>query len=178
MPTLKNPRWEQYAQILASPHPPQKIVAFAQAGFKPSPAHATRVSQHPLVAARIAELQAKAANLAAMQAARSEAAAVCKIAVSRETLMVDSAAAFKVAEANGNAQGMVAAIRLMAELAQISLKAPDDKQPTQHLHLHEAASLIDRPPTETLEQWIERKRLEAEDRATTRRLKVVKDVAS
>lgn len=80
-------------------------------------------------------------------------------------------AALKLAESECNAAAMCTAVRLLAELAQISLKAPEDKQaPAQHLHLHEG--MIDRPPSETLEQWIDRKRQEADARAT-KRLKVV-----
>jgi hypothetical protein len=80
--------------------------------------------------------------------------------------------AFKVAEREANAQGMCQAIRLMAELAQISLRCPEDRaQPSQHLHLH-GKSLVDRPPEESMQQWLERKRLEAEQR-TNKRLGVV-----
>lgn len=173
MPILKNPRWEQFCLILANPHPPSNAAAFRAAGFKGDSAHANRLIRNPLVAARLAELKARADKIQAAQSARAEANAIAAISVSRQSLMRDTAAALKVAENAGNATAMIAALRFMAELAQISLKAPDDvKQPTQHLHLHEAASLIDRPPTETLEQWIERKRLEADARATAK-LKLV-----
>lgn len=171
MPILKNGRWEHFAQILAGPHPPHNLEAYRTAGFRGDASHAWRLAQNPQVAGRITELKAKAGQIAAIQLAKAEANAVAAIQVTRQSLMVETETALRLAANSANVQGMVAAIRLMAELAQISLKAPEDKQTSQHVHLHEA-SLIDRPPTETLEQWIERKRLEADARATAK-LKLV-----
>lgn len=176
MPPLKKERWERFAQLLAQAHPPSRIAAYQAVGFKPDPGHASRLADNPLVAARIAELQALAGKLAASAQAKAEARAVAKIEITRQSLIEESVAALKLAESAENPQGMVQAIRLLAELAHISLKAPEDKpQPQRHLHLHEG--MIDRPPNETLDQWIERKRIEADNR-TTKRLKVVSNDTS
>jgi hypothetical protein len=64
---------------------------------------------------------------------------------------------------------MISAVRLLAELGQISLKAPEDRpQPSQHVHLHEA--LVDAPPRETLQQWTQRKQRELSERSATKQL--------
>jgi hypothetical protein len=165
MPPLKNPRWEQFALLLAGPHPPSKLSAYETVGFKPNASHATRLSHHDEVAARIAELRDRAGKLLASRMARAEARAITDIAVSRESLLRDAAAALKLAEREANAQAMCQAIRLMAELAQISLKAPEDKpKAAQHVHLHGEA-LVDAPPRETIDQWVARKQRELSERS-------------
>lgn len=163
MPPLHNQRWERFAQALAAPSPPPLGKAYTDAGFKDdgSRAHASRLLRHPAVSKRIDELRAAAARILAVQAARADANAVTNINISRQSLLTDSATAFKLAEQQGNAQAMIQALRFMAELAHISLKSPEDKpQAQQHLHI----SLIDRPPNETLQQWTERKQQELQQR--------------
>src|SRR5262249_10164318 len=95
--------------------------------------------------------------------------------VSREVLIEEAQHALRIAEDAQNAAAMVGAIRLMAELAQISLRCPEDRaQPSQHVHLHGDASLVDRPPPETMQEWIERKNRELSERsAKARSLKLV-----
>jgi phage terminase small subunit len=56
MPTLRNPKWEKFAQLVASGLTAQ--AAFTQAGY-PSPQNAPRLRNNPLVAKRIEELQAR-----------------------------------------------------------------------------------------------------------------------
>jgi hypothetical protein len=68
---------------------------------------------------------------------------------------------------------MISAVRLLAELGQVSLKAPEDRQqPSQHVHLH-GETLVDLPPRETLEQWVARKERELGERSAHGRLKLV-----
>lgn len=173
MPPLKNPRHEQFAQLLSQPHPPSLRDAYLATGGtgRHADQHASRIFRTTAVANRIQELQTRAGEIAARALARAEANAVSNIEVSRKSLLEDAATAFKVAEQQGNAQAMCQAIRLLADLALIPMKAPEDKPAAQqHLHVHE---MIDRPPQESLEQWLDRKNKEAADRATSKQMKLV-----
>jgi hypothetical protein len=56
MPALRNPKWERFAQLVASGMTAQ--AAFTKAGY-PSPQNAPRLRNNALVAKRIEELQAR-----------------------------------------------------------------------------------------------------------------------
>jgi phage terminase small subunit len=65
MPTLKRPKWERFAQLVASGMTAQ--AAFTQAGY-PCPQNAPRLRNNALVAKRIEELQARNERTAEMAA--------------------------------------------------------------------------------------------------------------
>ena len=65
MPTLRNPKHEKFAQLVASGMTAQ--AAFTQAGY-PSPQNAPRLRNHELVAKRIEELQMRNERKAEMTA--------------------------------------------------------------------------------------------------------------
>jgi phage terminase small subunit len=65
MPTLRNPKHERFAQLVASGMTAQ--AAFTQAGY-PSPQNAPRLRNNALVAKRIEELQARNERKAEMEA--------------------------------------------------------------------------------------------------------------
>ena len=65
MPTLRNPKHEKFAQLVASGMTAQ--AAFTQAGY-PSPQNAPRLRNNELVAKRIEELQARNERKAEMAA--------------------------------------------------------------------------------------------------------------
>jgi hypothetical protein len=74
MPTLRNPKHEKFAQLVASGMTAQ--AAFTQAGY-PSPQNAPRLRNHPLVDQRIQELQARNERKAEMAAlSRDELVAI------------------------------------------------------------------------------------------------------
>lgn len=72
MPVLPNPRHEAFAQALAKGM--SQDAAYAEAGFKPSRHHASRLATKGNVANRVAELQSKAAEKAEWSAAERLAA--------------------------------------------------------------------------------------------------------
>jgi hypothetical protein len=160
---LKNPRWEAFCQQLAGPSPPTVVQAYANAGFKSGDrAHASRLHLRPDVQNRILELQAATGRALAARAARLEVRAIETNVVSRELLLADVRHAYNVAESAKNPAAMIAAVRLLAELSLVSLRCPEDRQPTQHLHVHE---LVDAPRRESLLEWTQRKRRELDERS-------------
>jgi hypothetical protein len=100
--------------------------------------------------------------MVAAKAARAEANAISSVVITRERLIGDARTAYNLAERQSNVAGMLGAIKLLAELGQVSLRCPQDRpQPSQHVHLHE---LVDLPPRESLAQWTRRKQQELEQR--------------
>ena len=68
MPPLSNPRHEEFAQGLAAGKWP--TAAYVEAGYKPSPASATRLSKSVKVAGRVSELIGRGAERAEIDVAR------------------------------------------------------------------------------------------------------------
>jgi hypothetical protein len=170
MPALKRERWERFARLLASPDNSTLTDSYAAAGYRPDRAHAARLANHPAVAGRVNEILAATGRVLAARMAREEQRAVSKNVVSREGLIEEAQHALRVAEDAQNAAAMVSCIRLLAELSLLPMKPPEDRPPQQHLHVH---GFVDRPPPETLEQWIARKERELGERSAHGRLKLV-----
>jgi hypothetical protein len=62
----------------------------------------------------------------------------------------------------GEALHGLPAIKLLAELGQVSLRAPEDKPASQqHLHVH---GFVDRPREETQAEWVARRQREMAER--------------
>lgn len=59
MPALENPKWEHFAQALAKGK--TQIEAYAEAGYRPNDANATRLTGNDRIKARVAELQERMA---------------------------------------------------------------------------------------------------------------------
>jgi phage terminase small subunit len=82
MPTLRNPKWERFAQLVTSGMTAQ--AAFTEAGY-PSKQNATRLRNNALVAKRIEELQARNEHKAEMAALSRDIAILTEIVQATRT---------------------------------------------------------------------------------------------
>jgi hypothetical protein len=129
----------------------------------------------PLVVARIVETKGENGESCGESNCQIEVHRLATAAITRQKLVDMGVAIYKFAESDCNPTAIVAAIRLLSELAQISLRAPQDRpHPSQHVHPH-SEGLVDRPPQETLEQCVTRKQRSAKGSSSTPGLRVDSD---
>jgi hypothetical protein len=127
MPTLRSPRHEKFAQLVASGLTAQ--AAFTQAGY-PSPQNAPRLRNNELVAKRIEELQA-----------RNERKAE-KVAMSRDELIEILAETVRAARARSSEARLSDGLKAGETLAKICGWHCVEEVKHNYLHLQVDSALI------------------------------------
>jgi hypothetical protein len=135
LPILKSARHEAFAQELAKAKTADE--AYEAAGYRPDRGHASRLAANGNICARLAGVQAMGAE---------------KAAVTVNTLIAEAEAARVLAMENGQISAAVSALITKAKLAGLW----DRPAPLAQTAL--TGPFIDRPPAETYEQWLERRR--------------------
>lgn len=140
MPALANPKHERFAQLLFKGK--SAIEAYTEAGYKPDRGAASRLSSKVNIQSRVSQLKEFTAHRVEISAA-SVTEALLRIAVAAEALR--------------DAPGLSVARAAHMDAAKLNGLIIDKSENKTDLTV---SDVVDRPPNETREAWIERRQRE------------------
>jgi hypothetical protein len=129
MPTLKNPRHERFAQLLASGKTAKD--AYALAGYKPSESNGAWLAHKEEISSRVAEIN----NQAIAREQKASAIAAERCAITKQSLTEMALDIYKQAKRDGQNAAAMAAVKEIGVLTGIRIERRESGQPGEFAEL-------------------------------------------